>query len=59
MTCTLVACTGEVSRGVVGILTDCIVGFFFPVGSLGGSMRVLFCRGAHFWSSDRKYYEGH
>ena len=47
MTCTLGDGTGEGGRGVVGLLTTCIVGFVcaFPVGLLGGSMGDLFCRG--------------
>ena len=47
MTCTLGACAEEGVRGVVGLLTTCIVGFVFsfPVGSLGGLMGALFRRG--------------
>ena len=48
---TLVDCSGEDGRGIVGfvigILTNFIVGFFFafPVSSLGGSMEALLRRG--------------
>ena len=44
MACTLEACAGEGGRGVVGLLTTCIVGFVFPfpVGSLGSSMGASF-----------------
>ena len=47
MNCTLGACMREDVRLVVGLLTTCIVGFVcsFLVGSLGGSMGALFCRG--------------
>ena len=47
MNCTLGACTGEDGRGVVGLMTTCIVRFVcaFPVGSLGVSMGALFRRG--------------
>ena len=63
MTCTLGDGTGEGGRGVVGLLTTCIVGFvcIFLVGSLGGSMGALFLQGyvGKFWSSARKGYGGH
>ena len=46
MTCILGDCMGEGGRGVVDLLTNCIVDFFsFPVGSLGGLMGALFCWG--------------
>ena len=61
--CTLGACVGGGGRGVVGLLTTCIVGFvcIFLVGSLGGSMGDLFLQGyvGTFWSSARKFYGGH
>ena len=46
MTCTLGACAGEGVRGVVGLLTTCIVGFGFSFqsGLLGGTLEALF-----FW----------
>ena len=47
ITCTLGACMGGGGRGVVCLLTTFIFGFvrYFPVGSLGGSMGALLCRG--------------
>ena len=47
MNCTLVYCRVEEGRGVVCLMTTCIIGFVcaFPVGSLVGSMGALFSWG--------------
>ena len=62
MTCTLGACVREGSRGVVGLLTTCILFFFcaFPV-HWAVQWELCFFGGmcAHFWSSAQKSYGGH
>ena len=63
MSYTLGSCTGKNGRGVVGLLTTCIVGFVcaLPVGSLFGSMLALLCRGyvGTCLVQFPKYYGGH